>query len=180
MHEVTGLNGGPIEMVEVSRLSDAQLTALGAGAFVVFRLQSDRRIDDGRSPGKSLACRPGRAPGCGEPDAVRHGTAARTQPSRWTRSRFPFASGAGPSQCSSTRTTASSPAMPAPWRRSSSGLAEIPVMVAAGWSEAQKRAYVIADNKLALNAGWDEALLKIELSRAAGARLRPRHDRLLA
>ena len=30
------------------------------------------------------------------------------------------------------------------------GLAEIPVMVATGWSEAQKRAYVIADNKLAL------------------------------
>ncbi len=44
------------------------------------------------------------------------------------------------------------------------GLAEIPVMVAAGWSEAQRRAYVIADNKLALNAGWDEALLKIELT----------------
>ncbi len=44
------------------------------------------------------------------------------------------------------------------------GLAEVPVMVARGWSEAQKRAYVIADNKLALNAGWDEALLKIELT----------------
>src|SRR5580700_11360054 len=36
-------------------------------------------------------------------------------------------------------------------------------MVAAGWSEAQKRAYVLADNKLALNAGWDDDLLKIEL-----------------
>ena len=35
------------------------------------------------------------------------------------------------------------------------GLTEVPVMVARGWSEAQKRAYVIADNKLALNAGWD-------------------------
>src|SRR5437763_2619944 len=33
------------------------------------------------------------------------------------------------------------------------GLAEVPVMVARGWSEAQKRAYVLADNKLALNAG---------------------------
>jgi ParB-like nuclease domain len=42
-------------------------------------------------------------------------------------------------------------------------IAEVPVMVAAGWSEAQKRAYVIADNKLALNAGWDDDLLKIEL-----------------
>jgi DNA modification methylase len=44
------------------------------------------------------------------------------------------------------------------------GLAEIPVMVARGWSEAQKRAYVLADNQLALNAGWDSDLLKIELA----------------
>jgi len=43
------------------------------------------------------------------------------------------------------------------------GLEEIPVMVAAGWSEAQKRAYVIADNKLTLNGGWDNELLKVEL-----------------
>jgi ParB-like chromosome segregation protein Spo0J len=43
-------------------------------------------------------------------------------------------------------------------------IAEVPVMVAGGWSEAQKRAYVLADNKLALNAGWDDDLLKIELS----------------
>ena len=43
------------------------------------------------------------------------------------------------------------------------GLEEIPVMVAAGWSEAQKRAYVIADNKLTLNGGWDDELLKVEL-----------------
>jgi DNA modification methylase len=37
------------------------------------------------------------------------------------------------------------------------------VMVATGWSEAQKRAYAIADNKLSLNAGWDEELLGLEL-----------------
>lgn len=43
------------------------------------------------------------------------------------------------------------------------GLAEVPCMVAAGWSEAQRRAYVIADNKLALNAGWDNELLALEL-----------------
>jgi ParB/Sulfiredoxin domain len=43
------------------------------------------------------------------------------------------------------------------------GLEEIPVMVAAGWTEAQKRAYVIADNKLTLNGGWDDELLKVEL-----------------
>src|ERR1700716_4054009 len=37
-------------------------------------------------------------------------------------------------------------------------------MVAAGWSDAQKRAYALADNKLALNAGWDLALLGLELN----------------
>ena len=43
------------------------------------------------------------------------------------------------------------------------GLEEVPTMTAKGWSEAQKRAYVIADNKLALNAGWNDEMLKIEL-----------------
>ena len=43
------------------------------------------------------------------------------------------------------------------------GIAEVPAMVAQGWSEAQKRAYVLADNKLAENAGWDRDMLKIEL-----------------
>ena len=41
---------------------------------------------------------------------------------------------------------------------------QIPVMVAAGWREAQKRAYALADNKLALNAGWDDAMLALELA----------------
>ena len=41
-------------------------------------------------------------------------------------------------------------------------------MVASGWSEAQKRAYVIADNKLALNAGWDPELLPVELGDLKG------------
>jgi DNA modification methylase len=40
---------------------------------------------------------------------------------------------------------------------------EVPVMIAAGWSEAQKKAYAIADNKLTLNGGWDEELLGLEL-----------------
>src|SRR4051812_1767492 len=44
------------------------------------------------------------------------------------------------------------------------GITEVPVMVARGWTEAQRRAYVLADNKLALNAGWDTDLLKVELS----------------
>ena len=43
-------------------------------------------------------------------------------------------------------------------------MTEIPVVVARGWSEAKKRAYVIADNKLALNAGWDEETLRLELT----------------
>ena len=43
------------------------------------------------------------------------------------------------------------------------GLEQIPVMTAKGWTDAQKKAYVIADNKLALNAGWDDEMLKIEL-----------------
>jgi len=44
------------------------------------------------------------------------------------------------------------------------GLDEVPVMIAQGWSEAQVRAYVIADNKLNENAAWDDDLLRIELS----------------
>jgi DNA modification methylase len=43
------------------------------------------------------------------------------------------------------------------------GLDEVPVMVAEGWGEAQKKAYVLADNQLAMNAGWDNDLLKVEL-----------------
>ena len=42
-------------------------------------------------------------------------------------------------------------------------MAEVPVMVAKGWSDAKKRAYVLADNKLALNAGWDNEMLALEL-----------------
>src|SRR4051795_1605734 len=44
------------------------------------------------------------------------------------------------------------------------GLAEVPVMVAAGWSEPQIRAYALADNKLALNAGWDDEMLALEIA----------------
>jgi ParB-like chromosome segregation protein Spo0J len=42
-------------------------------------------------------------------------------------------------------------------------MTEVPVMVAKGWSDAKKRAYVLADNKLALNAGWDNEMLALEL-----------------
>ena len=43
-------------------------------------------------------------------------------------------------------------------------MTEVPVMVARGWSDAKKRAYILADNKLALNAGWENELLNLELS----------------
>jgi len=43
------------------------------------------------------------------------------------------------------------------------GMVEVPVVVARGWSDAKRRAYVIADNKLALNAGWDAEMLSLEL-----------------
>jgi DNA modification methylase len=48
------------------------------------------------------------------------------------------------------------------------GLERVPVIELAHMSEAQKRAYVLADNQLALNAGWDEALLRLELADLSG------------
>lgn len=44
------------------------------------------------------------------------------------------------------------------------GLSELPTIEAGHLTEAQKRAYIIADNRLALDAGWDNDLLKIELT----------------
>jgi len=44
------------------------------------------------------------------------------------------------------------------------GLDEVPTISLAHLTDAQRKAYVIADNKLALNAGWDEELLALELS----------------
>ena len=43
------------------------------------------------------------------------------------------------------------------------GLDEVPVVVLDHLTDTQRRAYIIADNKLALNAGWDEAVLAAEL-----------------
>jgi hypothetical protein len=43
------------------------------------------------------------------------------------------------------------------------GLAQVPVIELVHLSENQKRAYILADNKIALNAGWDEDMLRIEL-----------------
>ena len=43
------------------------------------------------------------------------------------------------------------------------GYDEVPTIELSTLTEAQKKAYVIADNKLALNAGWDDDVLRIEL-----------------
>lgn len=43
------------------------------------------------------------------------------------------------------------------------GLKEVPCVEAKHLTEAQKRAYVIADNRMALDAGWDFEMLKVEL-----------------
>ena len=43
------------------------------------------------------------------------------------------------------------------------GMVEVPCIFVEDLTEVQKRAYIIADNKLSLNAGWDYDLLKIEL-----------------
>jgi hypothetical protein len=44
------------------------------------------------------------------------------------------------------------------------GLAEVPCIRLDHLTETQRKAYVIADNKLALNSGWDEAMLGLELA----------------
>ena len=43
------------------------------------------------------------------------------------------------------------------------GLSKIPTIDCSDMTEIQKKAYIIADNKLALNAGWDAELLKLEV-----------------
>jgi ParB-like chromosome segregation protein Spo0J len=43
------------------------------------------------------------------------------------------------------------------------GIAELPVIEAGHLSDTQRRAYIIADNKLAMNAGWDDEMLRVEL-----------------
>ena len=44
------------------------------------------------------------------------------------------------------------------------GLTDVPCIRLAHLTETQKRAYIIADNKLALNAGWDDSMLRLEMS----------------
>jgi ParB-like chromosome segregation protein Spo0J len=49
------------------------------------------------------------------------------------------------------------------------GLKTVPVRVVSDWGEAKKKAYIIADNKLALNAEWDNELLCLELKEIEAA-----------
>jgi DNA modification methylase len=44
------------------------------------------------------------------------------------------------------------------------GMTEVPVIVLDGLSETKRRALVLADNRLALNAGWDEEMLRVEMA----------------
>jgi len=44
------------------------------------------------------------------------------------------------------------------------GMAEVPCIELAGLTDTQRRAYIIADNKLALNGGWDDELLALEIA----------------
>ena len=49
------------------------------------------------------------------------------------------------------------------------GLDEVPVIIARGWTDEQRRAYTIADNQIALNSTWDDDLLRLELGDLRGA-----------
>ncbi len=48
------------------------------------------------------------------------------------------------------------------------GITEVPCVFVEHLTEAQKRAYIIADNRLALNAGWDTEMLSVELAELQG------------
>jgi len=52
------------------------------------------------------------------------------------------------------------------------GLEKVPTILIDDLTAAQKRAYILADNKLALNAGWDEVVLAEEVRPALGLLLR--------
>lgn len=44
------------------------------------------------------------------------------------------------------------------------GIAEVPCVFVEHLSEAQKKAYILADNRMSLDAGWDDELLKVEMA----------------
>ena len=49
------------------------------------------------------------------------------------------------------------------------GIVEVPCVFVDYLTEAQKKAYILADNRMALDAGWDEELLRIEIEALQGA-----------
>jgi ParB-like chromosome segregation protein Spo0J len=44
------------------------------------------------------------------------------------------------------------------------GMVEVPTITLSGLTESQRKAYIIADNRLALNAGWDDEMLRLEIA----------------
>jgi DNA modification methylase len=48
------------------------------------------------------------------------------------------------------------------------GIKEVPCVLADYLTEAQKKAYILADNRMAMDAGWDEEMLKVELEALEG------------
>ena len=48
------------------------------------------------------------------------------------------------------------------------GIPEVPCVFADHLTEAQKKAYIIADNRMAMDAGWDEELLRVEIEALQG------------
>lgn len=49
------------------------------------------------------------------------------------------------------------------------GMAEVPCVFVDYLTKAQKKAYILADNRMALDVGWDEELLRIEIESLQGA-----------
>ena len=53
------------------------------------------------------------------------------------------------------------------------GITEVPCVFAGHLTEAQKKAYIIADNRMAMDAGWDEELLRVEIESLQAADFDP-------
>lgn len=53
------------------------------------------------------------------------------------------------------------------------GMTEVPCVFAEHLTEAQKKAYIIADNRMAMDAGWDEELLRVEIESLEAADFNP-------
>ena len=53
------------------------------------------------------------------------------------------------------------------------GITEVPCVFVDHLTEAQKKAYIIADNRMAMDAGWDEELLRVEIESLQGADFDP-------